>query len=116
MGCYLLLQRIFPTQELNSASTVSPALQADSLLTEPCGFPRQEFWSGLPFPTPGDLRDLGISCLAGGFFTIWEAEKVADKVSPKSETETEFLNLWGRKWGSPLPVSFSLTEWKSIEN
>ena len=21
------------------------------------GFPRQEYWSGLPFPTPGDLPD-----------------------------------------------------------
>ena len=24
------------------------------------GFPRQEYWSGLPFPSPGDLRDPGI--------------------------------------------------------
>ena len=23
-------------------------------------FSRQEYWSGLPFPTPGDLPDLGI--------------------------------------------------------
>ena len=23
-------------------------------------FPRQEYWSGLPFPTPGDLPDPGI--------------------------------------------------------
>ena len=37
------------------------------------GFPRQEYWSGLPFPCPRDLLDSGIesaSCaLAGGFFT-----------------------------------------------
>ena len=37
------------------------------------GFPRQEYWSGLPFPSPGDLPDPGIdlksSALAGGFFT-----------------------------------------------
>ena len=39
------------------------------------GFPRQEFWSGLPFPTPGDLLDPGIKpafsvslMLAGRFF------------------------------------------------
>ena len=23
------------------------------------GFPRQEYWSGLPFPPPGDLPDSG---------------------------------------------------------
>ena len=37
------------------------------------GFPRQESWRELPFPSPGDLPDPGIqpSCpaLAGGFFT-----------------------------------------------
>jgi len=36
------------------------------------GFPSQEYWSGLPFPSPGDLPDPGIesiSALAGGFFT-----------------------------------------------
>ena len=24
------------------------------------GFPRQEYWSGLPFPSPGDFPDPGI--------------------------------------------------------
>ena len=43
------------------------------------GVPRQEYWSALPFPPPGDLPDPGIklaslalqklSCIAGGFFT-----------------------------------------------
>ena len=47
------------------------------------GFSRQEYWSGLPFPLPGDLSDPGIEpkfltfpALAGGFFTAratWEA-------------------------------------------
>ena len=36
-------------------------------------FPRQEYWSGLPFPPPGDLPDPGIEpaspALAGRFFT-----------------------------------------------
>ena len=36
-------------------------------------FPRQEYWSWLPFPTPGDLVNPGIECvspsLPGGFFT-----------------------------------------------
>ena len=37
------------------------------------GFSSQEYWSGLPFPSPGDLPDPGIkpasSALADGFFT-----------------------------------------------
>ena len=33
------------------------------------GYPRQEHWSGLPFLPPGYVSDLGISCLAGRFFT-----------------------------------------------
>ena len=36
------------------------------------GFPRQEYWSRLPLPSPGDLPDPGIELtsptLAGGFF------------------------------------------------
>ena len=32
------------------------------------GFSRQEHWSGLPFPFPGDLPDPGT---AGRLFTIW---------------------------------------------
>ena len=40
------------------------------------GFSRQEYWSGLPCPPPGDLPNRGIEpttlmspALAGGFFT-----------------------------------------------
>ena len=37
------------------------------------GFPRWKYWSGLPFPSPGDLPDPGIElvspALASGFFT-----------------------------------------------
>ena len=39
-------------------------------------FPKQEYWSGLPFPPPGDLPDLGIEltsltapALADRYFT-----------------------------------------------
>ena len=37
------------------------------------GFPRQEYWSGLPFPSPGELPNPGVKpaspTLAGRFFT-----------------------------------------------
>ena len=49
------------------------------------GFSRQEYWSGLPCPPPGDLPHAGIkpaslisSALTGGFFTTsstWEASE-----------------------------------------
>ena len=48
----------------------------------PISFSRQEYWSGLPFPSPGDLPNPGIKptslaspALAGRFFTTsatWE--------------------------------------------
>ena len=51
------------------------------------GFPRQEYWSGLPFPSPGDLPDPGIKlatpALAGRFFTA----------EPGSPT---MLKTWGK--------------------
>ena len=28
------------------------------------GFSRQEYWSGLPFPSPGDLPDTGIETVS----------------------------------------------------
>ena len=39
------------------------------------GFSRQEYWTGLPFPSPGDLPDPGVESgspgIAGRSFTIW---------------------------------------------
>ena len=53
------------------------------------GFSRQEYWSELPFPPPGDLPDPGIEtvsltspALAGRFFTTnttWEAHQESKK-------------------------------------
>ena len=58
-----------------------PACQAPRSME----FSRQEYWSGLPFPSPGDLPNPGIisaslksSALAGRFFTTsatWEYHK-----------------------------------------
>ena len=43
------------------------------------GFPRQEYWSGLPFPSPGDRPDPGIEpmspAVAGEFLTAEPPEK-----------------------------------------
>ena len=45
-------------------------------------FFKQEYWSGLPFPTPGDLPHLGIELLsptlADKFFNLVSLEKFLD--------------------------------------
>ena len=88
VGCHTLLQGIFPTQGLNLSLLHLLHWQGDSLPPAPpgwsevkslsrvrpfatpwtvayqappsVGFSRQECWSGLPFPSPGDLPDPGI--------------------------------------------------------
>ena len=49
------------------------------LLIRYIGFSRQEYWNGLPSPSPGDLPDPGIEpmspALACGFFTTEPPEK-----------------------------------------
>ena len=63
--CCCLVANMYPTL----ASSWTVARQAPLSM----GFFRQEYWSGLPFPSPGDLPDSGnrthISCTAGAFFT-----------------------------------------------
>ena len=51
---------VFVAKSLNRdrlfATPGTSACQAPLLI----GLPRQKYWSGLPFPTPGDLPDPGI--------------------------------------------------------
>ena len=66
------------------------------------GFPRQEYWNGLPCPPPGDLPDPGIkrtslmsSALAGVFFTIsttWEVLRVLNllKLGIRKVTDKDY--------------------------
>ena len=73
------------------------------------GFPRQEYWSGLPCPPLGDLPNPGIkprdqthvscsSCIAGGFFTaepplpaLWPPHAKSWLIGKDSDA--------GRNWG-----------------
>ena len=57
-------------------------------------FSRQEYRSGLPFPSPGDLPDLGIEpaspALSGGFFTT---EPLRRAPAPNTHTHTHTHTL-----------------------
>ena len=70
------------------------------------GFPRQEYWSRLPFPSPGDLpwpRDRThiscISCIAGKFFTWW-AIREADGNSKEGGRKERAIEPWVILWTS----------------
>ena len=59
---------------LQSCLTLCDPMDCSPPLSMGCS--RQEYWSGLPFPPPGDLTDPAIEltslkspALAGGFFT-----------------------------------------------
>ena len=61
------------------------------------GFSRQEYWSGLPIPSPGDLLDSGIrwtqvdSCIAGRFLYWLSYER-----SPIFFFSISLLFYWGK--------------------
>ena len=59
------------------------------------GFSRQEYWSGLPFPSPGDLLDPGIQlgspALQADAFTLGATREV-------SEGDSRHLTVSGNLW------------------
>ena len=85
----------------------------------PWRFSRQEYWSGLPCPPPGDLPDPEIEpetflqgmspALAGGFFTTntkWGCARSLSRVQP-------FVIPWTVAHQAPLSVGFFRQEYCS---
>ena len=75
------------------------------------GFLRQEYWSGLPFPSPGESSRASDrtreTCIAGGFFTTlppWEA-----RVHSALKMTFRFLRTLGLKVTDE--VTSSKTSW-----
>ena len=82
------------------------------------GFPRQEYWSGLPFLSPGDLPDPGIElesltspALAGRFFTA-----AAPAAKSLQSCPTLFDPIDGSPLGSAIPgiLQARTLEWVAI--
>ena len=77
-----------------SCLTLWPHRPQPTTLLCPMEFSRQEYWSGLLFPTPGDFTDPGIEpasltspALTGRFFTTsttWEIPLVRSAIIKKS--------------------------------
>ena len=85
------------------------------------GFSRQEYWSGLPFPSPGDLPGPGIeprSPALHRFFTIWATREAQLKPVKYSD---EFLPVYTLLQSAPRsclgcfhhPRQFPPASWQS---
>ena len=88
------------------------------------GFPREEHWSGLPFPPPGDLPDPGIKPmspeLTGRFFIIEPPGKSPALVFKSTLCMLSlfsrvllFVTPWTVAHQAPLSTGFSRQEYWS---
>ena len=108
----IFLQALNSSSESVSHSVVSNSLQPHGLkpsrLLLFIGFSRQEYWSGLPFPSQGDLPDPGIkptsSAVAGGFSNLLSHQR-----SPSDSLQNTKCQLSGPalKKGLPAPIYMS---------
>ena len=92
------------------------------------GFPRQEYWSGLPFPSPGDLCNPGVEPaspeLAGRLFTteppgrsISLCSLTCDRRFWKKVICTDFFIYWySKKSETPLSLNVKVpVQWLNYE-
>ena len=77
-------------QSLSHVRLLATPWTVDSQAPLSMGFPRREYWSGLPFPSPGDLPNpqIELESLASPFFFFF------------------FLHLWHRQADSKLPLCY----------
>ena len=93
------------------------------------GFSRQEYWSGLPCPPPGNLPDPGIEplspvspALAGGFFTTSTTreapiQSITAAAAKSLQSHRTLCNpIDGSPPGSSVPGVFQarILEWVAI--
>ena len=98
-----------PTGNLQSCWTVCNPMDRSPPGSSAMGFSRQEYWSGLPRPPPGNLPNLGIEpasllspALAGGFFTTsTTCEAHSHLVSLAQLFWSKFSHSFPTLWSTP---------------
>ena len=69
------------------------------------GFSRQEYWSGLPFPPPGDLPQPGIELTSPACQV--DSLPLSHPGNPQRELFDTTATWWERSLGEMLPVTFA---------
>ena len=60
------------------------------------GFPKQEYWSELPCPAPGDLPDPGIEPTSLGLTRNWESLLVETELWYHIDLGFQCCETWGK--------------------
>ena len=108
-------------KSLQSCPTLCSPMDCKPFRFLSMGFSRQEYWSGLPCPPPGDLPDPGIESVslkplefAGGYFTTsstWKAHSTS--LCVHVQLFQSYLTLWTVAHQAPLSIGFSKPEYWS---
>ena len=72
-GCWVVWQFWSEVNSLSHVRLFATAWTVASQAPLSMGFSRQEYWSGLPFPPPGDLRNPGIE----HWSPAWQADALS---------------------------------------
>ena len=108
---FVTVSSVSPVWLFSTPWTAQPTPQA--LLS--MEFPRQEYWSGLSFPSPKDLSNLGIEAmslaLVGGFFYHWAAREARFYLRQMQSLKSTLLikpvhcsdKLHNQKWDPNFP-------------
>ena len=126
VGCHFLLQCMkMKVKSLSCVQLLATPWTAAHQAPRSMGFSRQEYWSGLLFPSPGYLPDPGIRseslvspALAGGFFTTsatreapWWLHVIANgffRAKVKSDHLMRVNTLIARSQSRLSPVTFTM--------
>ena len=77
------------------------------------GFPRQEYWSGLPFPPPGDVPDIEIKPVSPGsshqFSSVQLLSRVRLSATPRTAARQASLSITNSQ-SPPKPMSIESSD------
>ena len=77
------------------------------------GFSRQEYWSGLPFPSPGDLPNSGIEPAALTSNLHWQVGSLP--LAPPARGKEPTCQCKWRQWHpTPVPLPGKSNWWRSL--